>query len=711
MQKNRLLMVMVVLLLIQACMPLFSSCMADGEEIKGEKNVESTQGKAPWACFGHDRRRTGRSSVDSSHVDGEVKWKYDAGNFVYSSPAVSSDGDIYVGCWDHKLYSLDQNGSLRWTYATEGDIDSSPALAGDGTIYFGSGDSKLYAVRPDGSKKWTFSTGSSIFSSPVVDENGTVYIGSTDGKLYSLTQDGTLRWSYEVEGSILSSPSVQPGGDVIFASGIGVVYSINRVGQMVWNYTTGGEITSSPAVSEDGTIYIGSKDGGLYALNSTGGLEWRFNTSGQVTSSPALASDGTIYLGSHDNKLYAVNPDGTKRWTFSAGGEIHSSPAVGGNGRIYFGCNDGKVYGLKPEGQKMWSYQTMNRVPSSPAIGMDGTIYIGSGDSQIYAFTGMKISPPTSPRNLEADPYDQRVLLDWDTPLNDGGAPILHYKVYQGETPDSKILIDRVNYSDYEVKNLTNGKTYYFQVSAVNDVGEGNRSDEVNVTPEKKTEPPGVPVNITIEAGDGFVNLSWEPPTEDGGAPLRIYRVYRGTGPGNKSLQEETDSTSYHDDSVKNGRTYHYQVSAVNEVGEGQRSKDVYATPEKSITIEKPGAPSVPGAKREDGNVLVSWYPPSELGNGTITGYKVYKGESPSDMELLAKIDDTKYVDDNVSRGKTYYYRVSAVNEAGEGESTQTLEVSIPKEEDTPSFTFLPFLGMIILVAAVKESIKREEGM
>jgi outer membrane protein assembly factor BamB len=81
--------------------------------------------------------------------DGTLRWKFAAGNPVFSSPAISADGTIHIGSSnDRHLYAINPNGSLKWKF-TIGvilSIDSSPAIGADGTIYFGSDDGNLYAV-------------------------------------------------------------------------------------------------------------------------------------------------------------------------------------------------------------------------------------------------------------------------------------------------------------------------------------------------------------------------------------------------------------------------------------------------------------------------------------------------------------------------------------------------------------------------------------
>ena len=82
-------------------------------------------------------------------------------------------------------------GVKLWEFETGGTIgNSSPAIGSDGTVYIGSNDYKLYAINgKTGVKLWEFETGSNVTSSPVIGSNGTVYVGSLDKKLYAIKTD------------------------------------------------------------------------------------------------------------------------------------------------------------------------------------------------------------------------------------------------------------------------------------------------------------------------------------------------------------------------------------------------------------------------------------------------------------------------------------------------------------------------------------------
>ena len=69
---------------------------------------------------------------------------------MYSYPAIGSDGTVYVGSKDHKLYALSgKTGAKLWEFETGDYVSSSPAIGTDGTVYVGSNDHKLNAIKTD----------------------------------------------------------------------------------------------------------------------------------------------------------------------------------------------------------------------------------------------------------------------------------------------------------------------------------------------------------------------------------------------------------------------------------------------------------------------------------------------------------------------------------------------------------------------------------
>ncbi len=348
---------------------------------------------SPWPMFGQNLQHTGRSPYTGPEIP-ELKWSFLTGSHV-GSPAIGSDGTIYVGSSDHRLYAINPDGSEKWSLLT-GRVIGSPAIDVDGTIYFGSGDGRLYAITPDGTEKWNFLTGGYYFSSPAIGTDGTVYFGSYDDKFYALNPDGTLKWSFNTT-DVVSSPAIGTNGTIYFSSGDfssgdSRLYAITPDGTEKWNFLAGG-YARSPTIGDDGTIYVGGS-GNLFAINPDGSEKWAFLTGGGVA---AIGADGTIYVGSSDNRLYAINPDGTEKWNFLTGGGV-GSLAIGADGTIYFGSGDSRLYAINPDGIEKWSFITGGDFISSLAIGADGTIYFGFEDPyELYAIgREASVLPPSS---------------------------------------------------------------------------------------------------------------------------------------------------------------------------------------------------------------------------------------------------------------------------------------------------------------------------
>lgn len=192
---------------------------------------------------------------------------------------------------------------------------------------------------------------------------------------------------------------------------------------------------------------------------------------------------------------------------------------------------------------------------------------------------------------------------------------------------------------------------------------------------------PGPPLNLEAEAGDGFVILRWSPPEDSGDSPIIGYMVYRGLTPDTLySLGLVGNVTTYNDNTVENGKTYYYSVSAINMQGEGNRSAVVSVIP-----LGIPEAPLSVDAIKGDGFIVITWSQPASDGGTPVLNYLIYRGFSPSHMSPYAIVGNTtfSYTDGNVSEGFVYYYTVAAVNSMGKGEPSEIVSVSFISEKQS----------------------------
>ena len=314
--------------------------------------------------------KSGSSLFALDGKTGKMKWAFDLGGGEGLTPAVGSDGTVYVGPSDKSIfYALDgKTGAKKWEFKwNRGSRNRSmvPAIGGDGTVYIGTGFTVYALDGKTGSNKWEFTPGHHVRSTLAIGIDGTVYIGADKpdrkNKFYAVNGiTGKKRWEFP-------SSTLNPALSTAY---------------------------SSPAIGSDGTVYFGSmdynQDGNylFYAVEGkTGEKKWEFGSQYAAKAfPPAIGTDGTVYVVTN-NFAYALNgKTGRKKWELKG---TYFSPAIASNETIYFGSTDNKLHAVNARtGVKKWEFETEDWVTSSPAIGADGTVYFGSWDGIFYAVHG-----------------------------------------------------------------------------------------------------------------------------------------------------------------------------------------------------------------------------------------------------------------------------------------------------------------------------------
>ena len=136
----------------------------------------------------------GGSDLYVVNPDGTEKCTFEK-SFSSSSPALDHEGTVYTvsksGENPPVLYAVNPDCTVKWSItlgSEDENIISSPAISSNGTVYIGLRDNHLYAINPDGTEKWSFETGDTVHSSPAIGSDGTVYVVSRDKHLYAISQ-------------------------------------------------------------------------------------------------------------------------------------------------------------------------------------------------------------------------------------------------------------------------------------------------------------------------------------------------------------------------------------------------------------------------------------------------------------------------------------------------------------------------------------------
>ena len=332
-------------------------------------------------------------------------------------------------------------------------------------------------------------------------------------------------------------------------------------------------------------------------------------------------------------------------------------------------------------------------------------------DRLMYATDRYSPPPPEGVRVVVGDTF---VSLDWDPPSGWESIPNLTYNIYKrGPTtfPVPQLFKTGVADTHFFDENVRRRETYVYWLASVSDAGEGHLTGPFRATP---TRYPTAPTDVKAVPGDGYVIVSWKPPIHNQSHTITGYRIHwqedyvfwewipvPRAGRWNNITIKET-SLSFNHSGLKNGNTYFYEICALHEGGEGERSIVKWTMP-----LRPPSEPYNLTSRIDDLNITISWDRPSDDGGYSILKYKVYRGTSIEDITLVHTIEGyggwgfiyneprTLYLNLRLSEMDPFknltdpydfylYYQIGAVNGAGEGTLSDIIQVPLPIPPEQP---------------------------
>jgi hypothetical protein len=189
----------------------------------------------------------------------------------------------------------------------------------------------------------------------------------------------------------------------------------------------------------------------------------------------------------------------------------------------------------------------------------------------------------------------------------------------------------------------------------------------------------GAPTGLAASnVGNTGFTLGWTAPAAGANCTITGYKVYQnGT-----ALATTYTTTSAAISGLTAATTYSYQVSAVNQAGEGPKSATLSVTTTGAATCAtKPAAPGGLAASNVTSNsVTLGWTAPAAIANCTLSGYKVYtNGANP------ASTTATSASLGGLAASTSYTFTVTASNQAGEGPAA-SVTVSTNGSASNPNF-------------------------
>ncbi|WP_419943626.1 fibronectin type III domain-containing protein [Candidatus Poriferisodalis sp.] len=243
--------------------------------------------------------------------------------------------------------------------------------------------------------------------------------------------------------------------------------------------------------------------------------------------------------------------------------------------------------------------------------------------------TAIGTDPPTAPTSLTATAGNLSLAVSWRAPTSTFGAAVTGYVVeYRACTATLRTCVSSPRWGNWAahahsdtgasttITGLANGTAYQVRVRARNIFGLGSWSQTVSGIPAVQTAKPSVPTDLTVEAANEQLRVSWAPSTPPSGGAIEGYDVQYRTCDASLTCGSWTPHS--HTGTgitttitrLGNGIKHEVRVRARSGGSESDWSRSASATPEQLPSFER--APDLTPGDRQ---ILVQWNEPAYSGS------------------------------------------------------------------------------------------------
>ena len=326
--------------------------------------------------------------------------------------------------------------------------------------------------------------------------------------------------------------------------------------------------------------------------------------------------------------------------------------------------------------------------------------------------SAMPVGVPDAPTQLDLSAGDRELELTWAAPADDGGSKIREYGIQYSDNAgatwkqwNAVISTQRLQET---ITGLQNGTVYQVQIRASNGQGDGPWSvwgeGQPATTPAAPAAPALTPDNRELQ-------VNWDAPDSDGGAPITSYHVQYSVDPDStwrewhipEDVQPVLQTTIA---GLENGATYAVQVSGRNAQGDGPWSDSALDQP-----VGVPTAPLSLTLTPGNRQLHVSWDAPSDNGGISIGNYAIrYSNDSGSTWTAWDASIDLQNLQSTITglQNRTIYQvQVRASNRQGDGPWSALAEGQPRLLPPLPQWIQVPLSQLIwpIIIAIIASSI------
>nr|XP_002121915.1 titin isoform X2 [Ciona intestinalis] len=299
--------------------------------------------------------------------------------------------------------------------------------------------------------------------------------------------------------------------------------------------------------------------------------------------------------------------------------------------------------------------------------------------------------PPTPPSDLQSLKVTREFIeVGWTPPSKSGGENVRYFLEYRQLGCEHWIQANHtpIRYTRYPVGELQQGESYMFRVRAVNSLGTSLFSQPSEpILASDGIKPPnwwgGVQGLFRVADHEGkpcvtkkSIKVCWEAPSSDGGSNVTGYYLEcRPVGGKFKPVNNKPLTQRHYDViGLVENEFYQFRLRACNVAGFGE-----WKLLPGRVRAQEPERPSEPRdvtiADVTEDSVMLEWRRPERMGHGDFIGYTVDRRKEGSDFwipcnKLPEQVEDEKYKVDGLITGQTYFFRVTAVNQIGAGQTS-----------------------------------------
>lgn len=281
----------------------------------------------------------------------------------------------------------------------------------------------------------------------------------------------------------------------------------------------------------------------------------------------------------------------------------------------------------------------------------NGKIKIPSFSVSVAKWKSKLVTKPANPTIYKGEVLPGSIKLTWGAIEN-----VKKYTINYNEVSSEVVKQIKVDATEnsIEIPNLNKGVAYHFKMTAENEQGISEFSNEILI----KNVRPKSPEIFKISRRNNTATVFWKSVANASG--YKIKYINKNTG---KENSVETNNVfGFRLKGLEYNVPYVFSVVAYNGIGLGEFSK----TKTVSLSKKVPYSPkNVSAIRQSDGSVSVKWIEQDSILPETT--YNVYRGLELHKYHKIAKgIKKPSFKDTSAKKDIVYFYTVKAETSAGE---------------------------------------------